>query len=423
MLGEFDTLRLTVRAAGNRKNCFLFSRYFSGNKKMVRGWYCAAVGKQLASRTIADIVSTIGIKGIEVPTEMPRFATAERERTAAATEDSGSTTPSQREETAHWNRIKNYTDPGYFQTYLSRYANGRFAALARSRLSALADEQAAESELTPKQKADIDLWNRIKNRTALHYFDTYLGRFPNGRFADLARSRLADLGSEQAVASSQGSDSDAAARAAWNRIKNSTHAVPLQRFLAAYPDSEFASFARSRLEASEGEQAEVSAADTTAPIIDVPAQVDTDQAVIDVAGRVADDSAVVVLTLNGRAIALGSGDRFRVQRAVPVGTSELRIAALDEWGNRAEKRIVIRRAAAEPEPEKAPAPAIEVDPMDEQYVAVRNANVRATPTTDAQRLTTLGAGTTVTVTGKVKGADWYRVEREAGGEGYVLLRY
>ena len=58
--------------------------------------------------------------------------------------------------------------------------------------------------------------------------------------------------------------------------------------------------------------------------------------------------------------------------------------------------------------------------MDEQYVAVKNANVRAEPTTGAERLTTLDAGTTVTVTGKVRGADWYRIQRPDGSEGYVF---
>ena len=58
--------------------------------------------------------------------------------------------------------------------------------------------------------------------------------------------------------------------------------------------------------------------------------------------------------------------------------------------------------------------------MDEEYVALRNANVRAAPSTDSQKLTTLGAGTPVTVTGKVRGAEWYRIERGGGGEGYVF---
>ena len=67
-----------------------------------------------------------------------------------------------------------------------------------------------------------------------------------------------------------------------------------------------------------------------------------------------------------------------------------------------------------------PADNIEVDPLDEQCIAVKNSNIRAAPTTESQKLTTVLAGKTVTVTGKVKGADWYRVELENGGVGFVF---
>ena len=112
VLGEFDTLRMTTRVGGKRKNCFLFSRIFSAQKNMIKGWYCAEVGEPLDSRTIADIISTIGVKGIEVPTEEPRFA----ERTEASQERSDSLTPLQEAKAALWNRIKNYTVPHYFRT-------------------------------------------------------------------------------------------------------------------------------------------------------------------------------------------------------------------------------------------------------------------------------------------------------------------
>ena len=318
----------------------------------------------------------------------------------------------QRDEAAHWNRIKNYTGAGYFEIFLSRYPNSEFATQARSRL-------ADTRTLTPAQREEAGYWNRIKNYTEPGYFQTYLERYPSGRFAALARSRLADLGSQQVeetgLTARQETDI-----ALWNRIKDRTAPHYFETYLGNFPDGRFAALARSRLAAIEGGRVASHAADTTAPVIDVPTQVDTDEAVIDIAGRVADDSDVVELTLNGRAIALGTGGAFRVQRAVPLGASELRIAALDEWGNRTEKRVAINRTAAEPDPKQAPPAAIEVDAMDEQYVSARNANVRAAPTTDAEKLTTLLAGTTVTVTGKVKGAEWYRIERAGGGAGYVF---
>lgn len=67
-----------------------------------------------------------------------------------------------------------------------------------------------------------------------------------------------------------------------------------------------------------------------------------------------------------------------------------------------------------------PADKVEVDPLDGEYVTVNDANIRAAPTTESQRLNTVRAGTTITVTGKVREADWYRVERAGGGKGYVF---
>ena len=64
-----------------------------------------------------------------------------------------------------------------------------------------------------------------------------------------------------------------------------------------------------------------------------------------------------------------------------------------------------------------------VEPLNAQLVATKNTNVRAGPSTSEAVVAKLPAGTRVTVTGKVAGADWYRVAYR--GVGYVyapLLR-
>ena len=70
----------------------------------------------------------------------------------------------------------------------------------------------------------------------------------------------------------------------------------------------------------------------------------------------------------------------------------------------------------------APALAFEVTSLDEELVAAKNANVRAEPTTDARKLTTLPAGANVAVTGRTthQGATWYRVALAGVGVGYVF---
>jgi hypothetical protein len=69
-----------------------------------------------------------------------------------------------------------------------------------------------------------------------------------------------------------------------------------------------------------------------------------------------------------------------------------------------------------------PRPDIEVEVRDEVLIALRNANVRMEPATDSPKLETLQAGQQVTVTGKVRGKDWYRIERPGGRSGYVYAQ-
>ncbi len=53
------------------------------------------------------------------------------------------------------------------------------------------------------------------------------------------------------------------------------------------------------------------------------------------------------------------------------------------------------------------------------YVTVKNANVRAGPSTGAARIATLPKGTSVTVLGKAEGGDWFRIARGGKALGYV----
>jgi formylglycine-generating enzyme required for sulfatase activity/uncharacterized protein YgiM (DUF1202 family) len=69
-----------------------------------------------------------------------------------------------------------------------------------------------------------------------------------------------------------------------------------------------------------------------------------------------------------------------------------------------------------------PAVTFEVIPLDEEMVATKNANVRAEPTTSAEKIGRLNAGTKVGVTGrtKVSSATWYRVAMAGNRTGYVF---
>ena len=68
----------------------------------------------------------------------------------------------------------------------------------------------------------------------------------------------------------------------------------------------------------------------------------------------------------------------------------------------------------------APPPPIELEPVEAEYVVVKNANVREEPTVRSAKRTTLRRGTSVHVAGKVKGRNWYLVERDDKRLGFVF---
>jgi len=85
------------------------------------------------------------------------------------------------------------------------------------------------------------------------------------------------------------------------------------------------------------------AGDSAAPVIDVPARLETAEATVALAGKVADASRVAELTVDDRPIALASDGSFAVKRGVGVGRTSLKLAAVDEWGNRSERRVQVTR--------------------------------------------------------------------------------
>ncbi len=95
-------------------------------------------------------------------------------------------------EKAFWDSLQERGGSEEYLAYLRQYPNGRFAALAKTRLGA---EQAKAQAATPTQMGTNDAfelayWDSIKNSSNAADFKAYLEQFPKGRFAGLARNRL-----------------------------------------------------------------------------------------------------------------------------------------------------------------------------------------------------------------------------------------
>jgi uncharacterized caspase-like protein len=98
-------------------------------------------------------------------------------------------------ELAFWESIKASRTISDFEAYLEQYPKGRFAGLARSRLKQLGEE-ARERPLA----LEMAYWDSIKTSRSVADFESYLEQYPKGRFATIARNRVSELKAQAAPA-------------------------------------------------------------------------------------------------------------------------------------------------------------------------------------------------------------------------------
>jgi class 3 adenylate cyclase len=115
------------------------------------------------------------------------------------------------------------------------------------------------SELSPDTEATLELafWESVKDGTVAE-LESYLEKYPDSTFASLARTRIEAAASseklpEPEVASAElSADNDAALELSfWESVKDGTPAE-LESYLERYPDGTFASLAKTRIAAAEG---------------------------------------------------------------------------------------------------------------------------------------------------------------------------
>ena len=83
--------------------------------------------------------------------------------------------------------------------------------------------------------------------------------------------------------------------------------------------------------------------DAVAPVIELPKTTTTTNSTVLLTGRITDSSKVTEVTVEGRPVALKDDGSIVIKRAVSVGANTIRIAAIDEWGNKAERKISVER--------------------------------------------------------------------------------
>jgi len=110
-------------------------------------------------------------------------------------------------ELAYWDTIKNSNNPDDFKSYLDKYPDGQFAELAKSRANASRPANASGDSV------EMVYWNAIKDSHNASDFRAYTTKFPHGLFVELANSRIAAFESEAREAAKARENAAAAERA------------------------------------------------------------------------------------------------------------------------------------------------------------------------------------------------------------------
>ncbi len=95
-------------------------------------------------------------------------------------------------ELAYWDTIKNSNNPNDFKSYLEKYPDGQFVELAKSRAQA----SKPMSNGGGGDSVEMMYWNAIKDSRNSSDFRAYITKFPGGIFVELANSRIATLEAE-----------------------------------------------------------------------------------------------------------------------------------------------------------------------------------------------------------------------------------
>ncbi|MEK7725405.1 MAG: hypothetical protein AAB336_13715, partial [Acidobacteriota bacterium] len=151
--------------------------------------------------------------------------------------------PTSTVELQYWDVVKNSTNPQDFQSYLRDFPNGQFAPIARLKLQQL---QTGGTTPTPiNSNVEDQYWNNISNSQRAQDFQGYLSSFPNGKYAAIARLKISQLGGNPTPQPNPvGSPVE---DQFWNNVKNSNRVQDFQSYLNSFPNGQYAAIARLRI--------------------------------------------------------------------------------------------------------------------------------------------------------------------------------
>lgn len=142
-----------------------------------------------------------------------------------------------------WTNARSADSIAALQAYLMSYPNGRYADAARTRLSAL-------QEQISKRAWDDEAWIRANKNGKRAAFLGYLKAYPNGRHADEARLRIEQFDRKAAASRNE--------EEAWAKARAANTEEGYRAYLKLYPKGRYAARAQQALGLADGQAASAS---------------------------------------------------------------------------------------------------------------------------------------------------------------------
>lgn len=151
-------------------------------------------------------------------------------------------------EIEYWKSIATSTNPTLFEAYLTEFPNGLFKTIAEQRIASLntALVEPAPDDGFEREKA---VWNTVKDSNNAGMLRGFVESFPDGVYATIAKSMIADLEAQQQIASRSTDTSLDEELVIWDSVKNAKTVAELQIYLDTYPDGKYAKLAKTKIAA------------------------------------------------------------------------------------------------------------------------------------------------------------------------------
>ena len=125
--------------------------------------------------------------------ELVLSAPGARSGTESASVPSGSFVDPTAIELRFWDSSKTSTNPDDFKSYLDKYPDGQFSAIAKNKVKNV-ESAKSETRGSSDNATELALWDSEKNSSSIEDLHFYLKKYPNGTFAELAENRIKTLG-------------------------------------------------------------------------------------------------------------------------------------------------------------------------------------------------------------------------------------